>query len=39
VAVVGGVVYRRGVRLEEDARQAKIRFSPTLGGAVISGRF
>jgi hypothetical protein len=32
-------VYRRGVRMDEDANQARIRVSPTLGGAVLSGRF
>lgn len=36
--VVGGVIHRRGVKMEEQS-QARLRFSPTLGGAVLSGRF
>lgn len=36
--VVGGVIHRRGVNMEQQS-QARLRFSPTLGGAVLSGRF
>jgi hypothetical protein len=36
--VVGGVIHRRGIKMEEQS-QARLRFSPTLGGAVLSGRF
>jgi hypothetical protein len=38
-AIVGGVVYRRGVRLDDNPQQARIRISPALAGAVVSGRF
>lgn len=36
--VVGGVIHRRGIRMEEQS-QARLRLGPTLGGAVLSGRF
>ena len=38
--VAGGVVYRRGVKMDEKLQARRtIRMSPTLGGAVITGRF
>ena len=36
--IAGGVIYRVGVRKGEPP-QARLRVSPTLGGAVLSGRF
>ncbi|MCX4241618.1 hypothetical protein [Paraliomyxa miuraensis] len=37
--VVGGVIFRKGVKMQERLNQAHIRVAPSLGGAVISGRF
>ncbi|MCX4241614.1 hypothetical protein OEB96_13390 [Paraliomyxa miuraensis] len=39
VIIAGGVAHREGVRMEERLREARIRVAPSLGGAVISGRF
>jgi hypothetical protein len=36
---VGGAVYALGVKRRETPSNARLRVRPTLGGAVISGRF
>ena len=39
ITMIGGVIYRRGVKGLTNAQTARVRVNPTFGGLSISGRF